>query len=194
MSKRVRQNARCLKLFRKHTTATAALGTVLTRMRCAEGPGFGKEGGHGGQLNSPRNRCHSAHFIGRRRGPLVQGACDNQPGDDERGKPAEPEAVAIDPGCRLIAGTTVALTKPQPVAAVSASEQSAFQKWGHREPSLDLECEASDSTGDGPLAVSGADVPPEATHAVAIARVFRLTHPHILWDRADFISFARTYH
>ena len=62
-----------------------------------------------------------------------------------------PEAVAIDPGCRLIAGTTVALTKPQPVAAVSASEQSAFQKWGHREPSLSLECETSDSTEDGSL-------------------------------------------
>ena len=101
----------------------------------------------------------------------MQRACDNQRGDDERGDRAEPEAVAIDPRCRLIAGTTVALTKPQPVAAVSASEQSAFQKWGHREPSLSLECETSDSTGDGSLAVSGADVPPEATHAVVIARL-----------------------
>ena len=103
--------------------------------------------------------------------PLVQRARDKQCGEGQRAKRAEPEAVAIDPGCRLIAGTTVALTKPQPVAAVSASEQSAFQKWGHREPSLSLECETSDSTGDGSLAVSGADVTPEATHAVVIARL-----------------------
>lgn len=45
VSKRVRQNARCLKLFRKHTTATAVLGTVLTRMRRADGASIGKEDG-----------------------------------------------------------------------------------------------------------------------------------------------------
>lgn len=65
VSKRVRQNARCLKLFRKHTTAAVALGTVLTRIRCANDRASARRTGHDGPLNSPRNRCHSKHFIGR---------------------------------------------------------------------------------------------------------------------------------